>query len=65
MGGSAIAEAAGAELAGKGGGISHFGFRLKDPQRLEDAINEVEAAGGRLARRGEHAPGVPLAYAPG
>jgi catechol 2,3-dioxygenase-like lactoylglutathione lyase family enzyme len=29
---------------------------------LEEAINEVEAAGGRLAGRGEHTPGVPLAY---
>ena len=26
------------------------------------AIDEVEAAGGRLIKRGEHAPGVPFAY---
>jgi catechol 2,3-dioxygenase-like lactoylglutathione lyase family enzyme len=60
------ADPVGAELAGQGGGISHFGFRLKDPQRLEEAINEVEAAGGRLAGRGEHARGpARLCHGPG
>ena len=29
---------------------------------LDAAITEVEAAGGTLIRRGEHAPGVPFAY---
>ena len=26
------------------------------------AIDEIEAAGGRLVKRGQHAPGVPFAY---
>jgi catechol 2,3-dioxygenase-like lactoylglutathione lyase family enzyme len=55
-------DAAGVDRAGTSGGIDHFGFRLKDPRRLEEAIAEVKAAGGRLVRRGEHAPAHPLAY---
>jgi metallothiol transferase len=51
-----------AHLAGTGGGVGHFGFRLRDPAALEAAISEIEAAGGKLLSRGEHAPGVPFAY---
>jgi catechol 2,3-dioxygenase-like lactoylglutathione lyase family enzyme len=48
--------------AGVGGGVEHFGFRLQDAAQLDDAIVQVEAAGGRLLRRGEHAPGARFAY---
>jgi catechol 2,3-dioxygenase-like lactoylglutathione lyase family enzyme len=48
--------------AGVIGGVEHFGFRLKDGAQLDDAIAQVEAAGGRCVRRGEHAPGVRFAY---
>ncbi len=50
------------DLAGVNGGVAHFGFRLSDTADLDGAIAEVEAAGGRLIRRGEHAPGVTFAY---
>jgi catechol 2,3-dioxygenase-like lactoylglutathione lyase family enzyme len=50
------------DKAGPGGGVDHFGFRLTDKTRLDDAVAQVEAAGGRLIERGEHAPGVPYAY---
>ncbi len=50
------------QLAGVNGGVTHFGFRLADSSDLDAAIAEVEAAGGELIRRGEHAPGVPFAY---
>ncbi len=49
-------------LAGTSGGIEHFGFRLKPGVSHDHAIEAVEAGGGRLIRRGEHAPGVPFAY---
>ena len=52
----------GAAMAGVNGGIHHFGFRLGEGGDIEAAIREVEAAGGTLVRRGEHAPGVPFAY---
>lgn len=48
--------------AGEMGGIAHFGLRLKDKANLDEAVRAVEEAGGRLVRRGEHAPGHPFAY---
>ena len=50
------------DQAGVNGGVGHFGFKLADASDLDAAIAEVEAAGGRLIRRGEHAPGAPFAY---
>jgi catechol 2,3-dioxygenase-like lactoylglutathione lyase family enzyme len=47
---------------GDGGGIGHFGFRLVDEEDLDRAVEEVELAGGRLVRRGEHPDGQPFAY---
>ena len=47
---------------GDGGGIGHFGFRLADEEDLDRAVEEVERAGGRLIRRGEHPDGQPFAY---
>jgi catechol 2,3-dioxygenase-like lactoylglutathione lyase family enzyme len=46
----------------KGGGVDHFGFRLKDRKDLDAAVDAVTSAGGRLVERGEHAPGVGFAY---
>jgi catechol 2,3-dioxygenase-like lactoylglutathione lyase family enzyme len=51
-----------AQLAGVNGGVAHFGFRLADSTTLDAAIADVEAAGGKLIRRGEHAPGAAFAY---
>lgn len=50
------------KTAGKAGGISHFGFRLKSPADLDAAINAAMNSGGSLKRRGEFAPGCPFAY---
>ena len=49
-------------LAGKDGGISHFGFRLTDPKDIDKAVREVKKAGGKILRRGEFSPGFPYAY---
>jgi catechol 2,3-dioxygenase-like lactoylglutathione lyase family enzyme len=51
-----------AQLAGVNGGVAHFGFRLSESSNLDGAISQVEAAGGKLIRRGEHAPCVSFAY---
>jgi catechol 2,3-dioxygenase-like lactoylglutathione lyase family enzyme len=48
--------------AGKRGGIQHFGFRLKRPQDVAQAVAEVRRAGGTILREGEFAPGVPFVY---
>ena len=47
---------------GVAGGIAHFGFRLTDAGDIDDAVTQVERAGGKLLRRGEFRPGFPYAY---
>jgi catechol 2,3-dioxygenase-like lactoylglutathione lyase family enzyme len=47
---------------GASGGILHFGFQLENRADLDDAINQVVAAGGKLKKRGEFGPGMPFAY---
>jgi catechol 2,3-dioxygenase-like lactoylglutathione lyase family enzyme len=42
--------------------VEHFGLLRDQGVDLDDAIAEIEAAGGRLLERGEHAPGVAYAY---
>jgi len=51
-----------AEAAGRTAGVSHFGFRLVDAADIDAALDAATSAGGRLLRRGEFAPGLPLAY---
>jgi len=50
------------EAVGSGGGLDHFGFRLRDRNDLDKAVTAVVEAGGKLIERGEHAPGVAYAY---
>ncbi len=47
---------------GTHGGIDHFGFRLTDPEDIDDAVREAKAAGGKILRQGEFAPGLPYVY---
>ncbi len=49
--------------AGRAAGINHFGFRLTMPADMDQAVAEIERAGGRVLRRGEFAPGCPFVYA--
>lgn len=51
-----------ASRIGKMGGVNHFGFRLIDGSKLDDAVAAAEGAGGLLIQRGEHMPGFPFAY---
>ncbi len=44
-----------------GGGVSHFGFGAEKNQ-YDEMVKQIEQAGGKLLRRGEHAPGIPYAY---
>ena len=50
------------KLAGQRGGITHFGFRLRDAAHIESAVREAEGAGGTVLERGEYSPGMPYAY---
>jgi len=43
--------------AGESGGIAHFGFQLAADANLDEAVTEVETAGGKLVSRGHHGAG--------
>ncbi len=51
-----------APAAGAAGGIQHFGFRLKRPEDVAQAVAAVLAAGGKVVRQGEFCPGCPFVY---
>ncbi len=44
-----------------GGGVSHFGFSIGGGS-LDEAVEQVEGAGGRLLSRGKHGGRFPFAY---
>lgn len=56
-----VLEETGGRRAGSGG-IAHFGFRLVDPADIDQAVREVERAGGEIVSRGEFCPGEPYAF---
>jgi catechol 2,3-dioxygenase-like lactoylglutathione lyase family enzyme len=56
-----VFEENGARPAGSGG-IAHFGFRLVDPDDIDQAVRAVEAAGGEILSRGEFCPGEPYVF---
>jgi catechol 2,3-dioxygenase-like lactoylglutathione lyase family enzyme len=51
------------KLAGKTGGIAHFGFRLQDPNDIDAAARAVTEAGGAVKEQGEFVPGEPYLFA--
>ena len=44
------------------GGILHFGFRLTGPDRLDEVLERVTAAGGTIKERGDFGSGQPYAF---
>lgn len=58
----ALHQAPEGEPVGTSGSILHFGLQLIDKADLDAAIAEVEAAGGKLKKRGEFGPGNTFAY---
>jgi catechol 2,3-dioxygenase-like lactoylglutathione lyase family enzyme len=48
--------------AGRRGGVSHIGFRLRDPRDIEAAAASAERAGGTILERGEFVPGEPYVF---
>ena len=47
--------------AAAGSGPQHVGLHLDHAINLDDAVRDIERAGGSIVERGEHAPGVPFA----
>ncbi len=58
-----VFEKADEKLAGRQGGVIHFGFRLTNPSDIGVAAREVTAAGGRIVSQGEFCPGEPFLFA--
>jgi catechol 2,3-dioxygenase-like lactoylglutathione lyase family enzyme len=56
-----VFEENGTRTAGSGG-IAHFGFRLVDPDDIDQAVRAVEVAGGEILSRGEFCPGEPYVF---
>jgi catechol 2,3-dioxygenase-like lactoylglutathione lyase family enzyme len=52
----------GASAPGESAGIAHIGFRLVNAADIDQAVQDAEAGGGTLLRRGEFSPGFPYAY---
>jgi catechol 2,3-dioxygenase-like lactoylglutathione lyase family enzyme len=50
-------------LAGKSGGVAHFGFRLQNPADIDAAATAVTKAGGVVKEQGEFVPGEPYLFA--
>jgi len=44
------------------GSIAHFGFQHEDDADLDAAVAEIQAAGGKLLKRGSHGGHQPYAY---
>lgn len=52
----------GPETAGRPGGITHFGFRLRAPDDMPGALEAIRAAGGEIRDQGEFVPGEPYVF---
>ncbi len=48
--------------AGKRGGVVHFGFRLRRPSDIGQALAAIRAAGGKVRDHGEFVPGEPYVF---
>ena len=51
------------KAVGRMRGVTHFGFRLQDPDDIDAAVEEVKRAGGTVEDRGEVVPGEPYLFA--
>jgi len=47
---------------GKTGGIAHFGFRLRNAKDIDEMVERVKTAGGKIIDKGEFVPGEPYIF---
>jgi catechol 2,3-dioxygenase-like lactoylglutathione lyase family enzyme len=47
---------------GEMAGIAHFGFRLRDPNDIDELNDRIVNAGGTIIERGEFVPGSPYLF---
>ncbi len=51
-----------ADITGKPGGIVHFGFRLRDPQKISSIEDKLIKIGATVKEKGEFVPGSPYIF---
>jgi len=47
---------------GKTGGITHFGFRLRNAKDIGEMEERIKSAGGKIIDKGEFVPGEPYVF---
>jgi predicted enzyme related to lactoylglutathione lyase len=47
---------------GNTGGIAHFGFRLRQPNDIDEIVTRIVAAGGQIVDKGEFVKGSPYVF---
>jgi len=47
---------------GHTGGIAHFGFRLRNPEDIDELAARISEAGGIITDKGEFVPGEPYIF---
>ena len=52
----------GGRSIGRSGGIAHFGFRLRAPEDIDQALDAIRSAGGTIREHGEFIPGEPYVF---
>lgn len=57
-----VFESAPEDLIGVTGGITHFGFRLRNAEDIDMMIERIKTAGGKITDSGEFAPGSPYIF---
>jgi catechol 2,3-dioxygenase-like lactoylglutathione lyase family enzyme len=57
-----VFETAPEEQIGVTGGITHFGFRLKNPRDIDLMIDKIKTSGGKITDTGEFVPGSPYVF---
>ena len=49
-------------VIGSTGGIAHFGFRLKEAKDIDEIVQKVISAGGKIIDQGEFVKGSPYVF---
>ncbi|HZB11964.1 MAG TPA: VOC family protein [Chryseolinea sp.] len=50
------------QARGNTGGIAHFGFRLREPDDIDEIVTRIIAAGGQIVDKGEFVKGSPYVF---
>lgn len=57
-----VFEKSNSDQIGKTGGLAHFGFRLKNPEGIDEVLSKLKTVGARVKDQGEFVPGSPYVF---